>query len=307
MQLKNLIVVSVIVGLALAQSNITAEICLFGSATDANLTSLVGNPDIDFGLKNGTLGSACGNVEPNLIAQDDRIIFVPPQLFRGGLSCGACLSITASPSNVTEVYRITDQINVQQLEVSVNQFGLLGGAQIQFFDWQVVACPNDTIGGELLSYSFTQGSTDVASSLIFYAATPVDEVEISRNGKLVSLNISVGAWALPSGVQEVPFNVTVTSITGEQLEFTIDTILSNKTDIISTEVQFERQCAVFIPPPPPTTATPVTTAAPVTTVPAVSDSPVTTQAPAGGATPSQHGSAASVAYLAAIYALLVIV
>jgi len=253
----------------------TSEVCGMNSNSFPDIFNIQPNINIDNGLKKGILTSTCSNILPNLLDDDDRIIFVPSSMFQNGLSCGACINVTATQFGTTSTFKVSDQVFSQQLEISANQYNLLGNGQdIQSMTWSVVPCPASITGADL-SFSFTAGSTQLYAALIIYSSTPVYAVQVVRHDTLVSLSRVSGAWTLPQGNQQVPFNVTVTSITGDSVEFPINVILSNATEIVQTNVQFLPSCeevvGVTFPPTgsPPTTGS-VVGETPTTTVKGVS-------------------------------------
>jgi len=277
--------------------NITTELCGMSTSIPnfANVTNIAPNSDIDTGIARGTLTSACGNVVPNIVLNDDRIIFVPPQVFQLGQSCGVCLSVTALPSGNTQVFRITDQIDVNHVEISINQFNLLGGAEINSITWESVGCPDDIIGGGRIAYSFLDGSTVTGASIVFYASTPVNQATLVRNGTVLNLVESKGAWHVPVGKQQLPFNVTVSSITGEEATISIPNILSDSHTLVFTNLRFEPGCAPFAFGEIPATVAP--TAFPPTNAP-------TTRAPTKAPAVKSQGGVASATYMLALYVLL---
>jgi len=273
-----------------------------GTLCDINSTILTPTPwkllpniQIDNLLKSGGLTSACANVYPNIANKDDRIVFVSDEVFTFGYGCGACLSVTAFPSLTTSVLRVTDRIGVDvinnpHIEVSQNQFNILSAqGAIDFITWEVVPCPLSITGGDI-QYSFTQGSTVSSSEIVIqFATTPIADVQVDRKFEgFYQLGLSLGAWPLPQGLQSLPFTCKVTSITGEQVSFVVDTIHSDATILVPTSVQFAESCepskaSSSGTSAPGSTNAPGSTTVPGTTNSPTGDSPTTTGSQEGGA------------------------
>lgn len=187
------------------------------------------NAVLDTNLADGSLSSACGNLIDNNVNGDDMFVVIPNDMFYSGMGCGLCLEISGSSSGVSGIYKtvdrfIADLANNPYLVMTDSQIRRLSGVNSSAnlaVDFHTVPC-EDMVS---LKWGFTAGSNDYSSKLvIFDHSVPVEKVLIERDGLYyeTARDQNGGIFNLPQGQQHLPFQVQVVAVTGEVLEFQVD-------------------------------------------------------------------------------------
>eukprot|EP01130_Rhizamoeba_saxonica_P000011 TRINITY_DN10003_c0_g1_i1.p1 TRINITY_DN10003_c0_g1~~TRINITY_DN10003_c0_g1_i1.p1 ORF type:complete len:339 (+),score=83.14 TRINITY_DN10003_c0_g1_i1:3-1019(+) len=189
----------------------------------------------------------CGLDINTLQRGDPYVTAVTTPMFEPGL-CGACLKVIGTESADVTYVRVIDQCDgcgEKGLDLSPTAFKEIGQEQAGLLDitWEIVSCTEANLqtADRKISLRWKDGSSKYWHQLqIVDHDVPIESVEIGTDGSYTASELESHNYytVKASTPLETPFNVRVTSTTGEQLIIPVNNIGDDESVLVPTDYQF---------------------------------------------------------------------